>query len=369
MARYLIRWRLLTEIDERDLRNRLANNPVEVELTRADATPPTASGEPIRLPAQWEPIETVLLTWPVLYPPLWSLYAALVDAISPVATVTITVPRPTWASGVHLYLQQKSQVNLDNLRFLNLPTDDIWVRDYGPMVGFRPSGECIAVHARYHPLTNFPQDTDDAMPTRWAAHENIPARELALAMEGGNIWSDGAGTLIMSDVYRRQPTLTQTKLEAHLHSVFDFEKLITVPHLDEEETGHVDLILKLADSQTVLITEPGNTINSHHLTAAARILRETTNAQGQSYQVFELPSLRPYYNWGLFPIWRNYSNALTVNGRVLVPVYGDKADEEALAVYQQALPQHEIIPINCKVVINGGGAVHCLTKEVPALTK
>jgi len=92
MARYLVRWRLLNGLDERESRQHLTDNPVDVALTRADATPSAASDEPVRLPAQWEPIETILLTWPVLYPPLWPLYAALVAAILPVAAVTVIVP-------------------------------------------------------------------------------------------------------------------------------------------------------------------------------------------------------------------------------------------------------------------------------------
>ncbi len=369
MARYLLRWRLLDGLGERELRSRLADEPVNVELTRADAEPLVAPDSQIRLPAQWEPVETVLLTWPVLYPPLWTLYVELVAAIAPVATVTIIIPRPTWASGIRLYLQQHGQSNLDNLRFLNLPTDDIWIRDYGPMVGFNPAGERVAVHANYHPLPNYPQTSDDAMPARWAAHENIPAQALSLYTEGGNLWSDGNGTLLMSDAYQRQATLTRSALDQQLHSVFAFNKLIIVPHLDEEETGHIDLILKLADQQTVLITEPGQSINAHHLAEAARLLRETTNARGQHYVVWELPALKPYYNWGLFPIWRSYTNALTVNGRVLVPIFGDKADDVALALYEQALPNFEIIPINCQTIINGGGAVHCITKEIPTSLK
>jgi agmatine deiminase len=41
-------------------------------------------------------------------------------------------------------------------------------------------------------------------------------------------------------------------------------------------------------------------------------------------------------------------------------------DGEALDVYRRAMPDHEIVPIDCAPTANGGGAVHCLTKEVPA---
>jgi agmatine/peptidylarginine deiminase len=30
------------------------------------------------------------------------------------------------------------------------------------------------------------------------------------------------------------------------------------------------------------------------------------------------------------------------------------------------MPAHEFVPIDCRAAINGGGAVHCLTREIPA---
>jgi agmatine deiminase len=63
-------------------------------------------------------------------------------------------------------------------------------------------------------------------------------------------------------------------------------------------------------------------------------------------------------------VWRSYTNSLTVNGRVLVPIFRVPQDSRALAVYQSALPEFEIIPVDCSRAANGGGAVHCLTKEV-----
>jgi agmatine/peptidylarginine deiminase len=363
MARFMARWGLLTDLDERAAHQYLSDYPPEVTLTRADAEPPPAPPQRLRLPAQWEPIAAVLLTWPVLYPPLWAFYAQLAAAIAPAAPLIILVPRPTWASGVQLYLDRHKPIDRQRVQFLSLPTHDIWVRDYGPCVGVLPDGAPVVTYAHFAPLPHYPQTLDEAMPRRWAAHLGLPGRQVPLQTEGGNLWSDGVGTFIMSDIFTQFTPLAD--FERILHEVFDFQKLIVTPHLAEEETGHVDLLVKLADAQTVLISAPGDSLNSERLAAAGRLFRQQTNAQGQPYTVFELPSLPPYYNWGLYPIWRSYTNALTVNGRVLVPIYGEKADDAALAVYQQAMPGYTIIPIDCRVVINGGGAVHCLTRDIP----
>lgn len=367
LVRFMARWRLLNGIVESEARRLISDRPAQVELTYPDRPVISAPDGPVRLPAQWEPMETILMTWPVLYPPLWKHYAEMVKAIVPVAGVTINIPRPTWADGIQLFLTQSGLNDLRRVRFLHLPTDDIWVRDYGPFVGLDAQGQQVAVHAIYDPLETYPQQRDNDMVRRWAAHSEIPLRELDLHTEGGNYWSDGMGTFIMSDeTLMRHNHLGRAEVERRLHSAFHFEKLIVTPHLLQEETGHVDLLVKLADARTVLMTEARPSLSAENLRKTSEMFRRETNARGERYTIAELPALPRYRNWGVFSIWRSYTNSLTVNGRVLVPIYGEANDEVALRIYEQAMPKHEIIPIDCKIGANGGGAVHCMTKEVPA---
>jgi agmatine deiminase len=321
---------------------------------------------PVRLPAQWERQEAVILTWPVMYPPLWNQHAQMTGTITPVAGVQIIVPNALWATAIQHYLTGRGKADLSRVRFLGLPTDDIWVRDYGPIIGQGANGEAVAVKTIFDPLPTYPQAQDDAMALAWAAHEEVPVKRLALHFEGGNIWSDGAGALIVSEqVFYANPDLTAETLPDRLRTAFTFDKLIVTPRLDREETGHVDLVVKLADARTVLLCGANVAYNRPNIEAARRVFENTTNAAGERYRVIDLPMPKPYLNWGVYPVWRSYTNALTVNGRVLVPVYGVVEDIEALATYRKAMPDYEIMPIDCSGSINGGGGVHCLTKEVP----
>jgi agmatine/peptidylarginine deiminase len=314
-------------------------------------------------------MEAAIVNFPALYPPLWELHAQMIEAIAPVADVHVTVPAPMWGHAAHLYLQQRGNLGdlIQKVRFLCLPTDDIWARDYGPLVGYNGDGGRVALDAIYDHLPRFPQERDDAMPLRWAAHQNMPARTLDLHTEGGNFWTDGAGTIIMTTrIFEENPGHTRESLEAYLHDIFDYKKLILTPRMTWEETGHVDLLIKLAHEDVVLVSAPTTRSGAKELQETTDIFRRETNAKGDHYRVFHLPTPPLYFNWLIYPIRRSYTNALTINGRVLVPVYGIHTDDEALRLYESVMPDHAIIPIDCKIGVNGGGAVHCMTKEAPA---
>ena len=366
MAHYLTRWGILPD-GMNSVAARDAIAAAQPPLVTVPAASDAVSFEgPIRLPAQWEPMETIVLTWPTLYPALWTAHAEMIEAISPVARADVLVSDPLWAAAAWVYLERRGLAMLDQVRFLLMPTDDIWVRDYGPFTGFRPDGTRAAMDAIYNPLPAYPSARDDAMPRRYGALQGIPTRQLDLHTEGGNFWSDGAGTLFVTEgLYERNPQLGREEVTRRLHSAFTFEQLLVVDPVWGEETGHVDLVFKLADATNILINPPGLPFNRARLERAQTMLQRATNAAGEPYRVLELPAPAPYLNWGVYPIWRSYTNSLTVNGRVLVPIFRVPQDGRALAVYQSALPEFEIVPVDCSRAANGGGAVHCLTKEVP----
>jgi agmatine deiminase len=189
-----------------------------------------------------------------------------------------------------------------------------------------------------------------------------------LHLEGGNLWSDGQGTIITTEgLYARNFPMPADEVRHRLLEGLGAETLIVVPPLRMEGTGHVDVFAKLATPDTILVTEPRSVVNGPRLTEAAEVLRASRNAAGHSYRVVALPSVPAYCNWGVSRIWPSYTNALTVNHRVLVPTYGfPERDAAALTTYQQVMPDHEIIGIDARIAVNAGGTIHCLTMQIPS---
>jgi agmatine deiminase len=362
VAAYLRRWHQL-DVSAQDV--------ADVSLTLLDATAPQAPRaplmSPLRLPAQWETLEAVLLRFPTMYPALWPLHAAMIEAISQVCDVHVAVPAPLWANAAALYLTQRSRTDMRRVTFMHLPADDIWIRDYGPIVGHQADGTRAVYEVTYHTHDTYPQTRDADAAGLYAALRGFPSQRIRLTTEGGNLLTDGQGTLYMTtQLFNANPQFTRESLEGYLHELFTFDKLIMPPYLNIESTGHVDLIIKLARTDTVFVSAPNHHTDRAILTQVNAIFARESNAHGQRLNVVPLPTLPPYWNWFFYGIRRSYTNALTVNGRVLVPIYRVPEDDIALKAYADTLPDYEIVPIDCAVGVNGGGAVHCMTKEVPS---
>ncbi|MEO1165906.1 MAG: agmatine deiminase family protein [Chloroflexota bacterium] len=366
MARFLVDWDLIVDSDLVSLRDAISQVEMSIDVVASDGEPRLHDGSPLRMPAQWEQTERVLVSWGRMYPTLWNMHAEMIEAISHVATTEILAPSELWARAIAVYLASRGKAHMDNVCFLVLRTDDIWIRDYGPMIGISETGERVAVNATYDVLPQYPQADDDGMGRRWAAHHDLAVQPLHLHTEGGNLWSDGAGTLLMSSqILYSNRYYTRDRMLDYLHGIFDFQKAIITPRLTLEETGHVDLLVKLARADTVLVSKAESPSTAEVMRKAKRLFERETNAQGVPYRVLELPTPSLYLNWIMYTIRRAYTNSLTVNGRVLVPVFDIPEDDIALRTYETALPDYEIVPIASRVGINGGGAVHCMTKEVP----
>jgi agmatine deiminase len=368
LTQWMERWGLLPSHLPRAVARRqleaLASSPVET--VKAGGIPDGASSEILRLPAEWEPSEAVVITWPVLYPGFWDFYRNLVAAITPVARVDVLIPHAIYAPAVLAYLGEGWHDDR-RLRLLVTASDDIWVRDYGPLTCIDKDARRVMVDAIFDPPEMLFAN-DDSFPVRYAAHQGCASRHLALHLEGGNLWSDGRGTVITTEgLYARNFPMSPDEVRQRLLEGLGAETLIVLPPLRMEGTGHVDVFVKLATPDTVLVTEPRSIVNGRRLAEVAEVLGASRNAAGCSYRVVALPSVPAYCNWGVSRIWPSYTNALTVNQRVLVPTYGlPGRDDAALAVYRLVMPDHEIIGIDARVAANAGGAVHCLTMQVPA---
>ena len=88
--------------------------------------------------------------------------------------------------------------------------------------------------------------------------------------------------------------------------------------------------------------------------------------QAAGLEVVELPLL-PYVDHDGPPTVVPYTNFYVCNGGVIVPVTGQDTDEEALALLGGLYPGREVVAVPGVTLALGGGGVHCITQQVPAV--
>ena len=155
----------------------------------------------MRLPAEWEPHARTLMGWPCRLE-LWGEtidrardeYATVANAIAEFEPVTM-IANPG-ADSVRARAACSAAVEI-----LELPLDDSWLRDSGPIYVLRDAGGRVAVHFGFNAWgEKFPPWDHDAEVGRLAAEALGDAVVRApIVLEGGSILSDGAGVLLTTE--------------------------------------------------------------------------------------------------------------------------------------------------------------------------
>jgi len=305
---------------------------------------------PPRLPAEWEPQSAILIAWPHAgtdwaerLAEVEETYIALIAAITRFQPAIVCVPD----DDVETYAEMRlrcNRVDMDRVRFVTVPYDDTWLRDSGPIT---------LVESRLHDADGFLLNDfrftgwggkfdavdDDRLVERLHAQGVFgPARrrELDFALEGGAIDTDGAGTLLTTweCLSLRHPGKTRAQIEATLRDALAQRRVLWLEHgaLEGDDTdAHIDTLARFAPDDAIVFQACDDPSDSHYAGLAA-----------------------------------SYANFLVLNGALLMPAYGDPADDAAAVVLGQAFPGREIVQVPCRPLIWQNGSLHCITMQLPA---
>jgi agmatine deiminase len=61
----------------------------------------------------------------------------------------------------------------------------------------------------------------------------------------------------------------------------------------------------------------------------------------------------------------SYVNFYFADGGLILPVFGDPRDEEAVALLSSLCPDREVVPVFAREILLGGGNIHCITQQRP----
>ncbi len=330
---------------------------------------PAAAG--FAMPAEWERHERTLMAWPCRTT-MWQgqlaaakvQYAGVANAIAAFEPVTMVCVSPADAAEARAALT-------GGVEIVELPIDDSWLRDSGPIFVLDERGRRAGVHFGFNAWGEkfTPWDKDAAVGALLVDHVGSPRFDAPLVLEGGSLTVDGTGTLVTTEQCllhpSRNPSLDREAIAQHLRDWLGVRDVVWLGLglvEDQDTDGHVDLIAAFTAPGTLLLQScpPGDPNHEAMLENAER-------ARAAGLQLVDFPLLaRPTV--GGEQIGASYLNFTIVDGAVVVPTAGVATDAEALERIAAAYPAHEVVGVPGEVIAWGGGGPHCITQQVPAVS-
>lgn len=338
----------------------------------------TPKGMGYRLPAEWEPHAATWLswprneeTWPGKFGPIPGVWAQFVLALAPHEPVHIL------AGGDEVLREARELVgHVPNVTLHDIPTNDVWLRDCGPMFLVGPAGAPkVIVDWEYNAWGGKypPYDLDNQLPRRIAELTGRHRFETGIVMEGGSLDGDGQGTLLTSEQCllnpNRNPQLDRRDIERYLADYCAATKVLWLGSgiAGDDTDGHIDELARFVAPGTVVAAVESDPQDENYepLQDNLRRLKGMSDARGRRLQVVELPMPQPMFHQGQ-RLPGSYLNFYIANGIVVVPVFGQESDRAVLATLGGLFPDREIRGIDAVDLFWGLGAFHCITQQEPA---
>jgi agmatine deiminase len=352
-------------------------------MSSPNAKPVTPRSLGYSMPAEWARHRATWLswphnqeTWPTQLEKVREVWVQMICALSPHERVYLLVNDERAEQDVSVRLV-RARAAMENVTLLKISTVDVWMRDYGPTFLTRASRE--------NPLAfndwifngwggKYQSYEDDERVTREvAALLKVPVFEQKVILEGGSIEVNGAGTCLTTEQCllnkNRNPHLSRLQIETLLEDSLGVTHVVWLGEgiVGDDTDGHIDDIARFVNPTTVLcaIEADSNDENYGFLQDNYERLQHAEDQNGTKLSIVPLPCPRPlYYEGARLPA--SYANFYIANNIVLVPIFDDPSDAQALGILQQLFPEREVIGLRCNEVVAGLGAIHCVTQQEPA---
>ena len=268
--------------------------------------------------------------------------------------------------------------SLRHVTFCEARTNDTWARDHGFITLLTPDGPRLLDFKFNGWGEKFPFKFDNCICRRMAEKKILNGKyekHLDFVLEGGSIESDGCGTILTTShcllaPHRNQP-LTQTQIEERLLTTLHAERILWLDYgylAGDDTDSHIDTLARFCPGNTIAYVQCLDHSDEHYaeLQLMEAQLQTFRTLDGNPYRLIPLPMAKAIYDEDGTRLPATYANFLIINGAVLMPTYGDPAnDTRAEEQLRKAFPRHDIIGIDCRPLITQHGSLHCCTMQFP----
>ena len=279
-----------------------------------------------------------------------------------------------------------------NVIVMEMHYNDAWPRDSVSNVVFDENNKPMIYSYGFNAYGDhlyYPWDDDETLDAQVGAIFNYPLKQVPMTTEGGNMVTDGKGTLfVVEDALlndNRNPGMSKEEAEKLYLESTGCKQIVWIKRgLEFDETGgHIDNILAFVDAETMLLSWTDDKENEHYerVREIEKQLIDVKNLEGKKYRIIHLPVPRITYRNeddclgiigldGSFPrmigdpVLNTYINYIAANDLIILPKYDIPEDQAALEIMKEVFPSKEIIQYNAQEASLGGGGFHCLSKHI-----
>ena len=324
------------------------------------------------MPPEWNPHLRCWMAWPcnpesfIDLPAARHAFAEVARAISRFEAVTM-VANPD-------HIEDARNQCGDGIELVAIEIEDSWARDTGPTYLVDGQGGLAGVD---WPFNNYGEIDDNYQNDRLLAERLLERSrgrrfEAPIILEGGAIHTDGQGTLLTTENVvlnpNRNPGLTKAEADDVFRSHLGIEQVIWLEKALEVDTtdGHVDNLACFVRPGVVaaLVSEDPADSQYEPLRENLRRLELAKDVSGRSLEIIEIRQPRRMEFMGE-RIPASYINFYLANGGVVVPVFDDPADADAIEALESAFPDRVVIAVPGLDIVRGGGCIHCITQQEP----
>jgi len=332
------------------------------------------------LPPEWYPQSGIMLTWPHknsdwfnLFDEVEKFFILIANEILKDEKLLVICPDP---ESVALKLEGSGR---SNLILVQLNSNDTWARDHGAITMII-NGKPVLYDFQFNGWgLKFPAYLDNQLTSKLfkmnlfskdVTYKNL----LNLVLEGGSIETDGMGTLLTTEKCllspNRNQSLSKKEIEFILIETFGIQRVLWLSsgYLAGDDTdSHVDTLARFCNEKTIAYVKCDDPSDEHfnQLMKMEEEIKSYRMLDGTPYQLIALPMADYVEDEHGARLPATYANFLILNSKVLVPFYSTSKDEIARECLQTAFPGREVIGIECSVLINQHGSLHCVTMQFP----
>jgi agmatine deiminase len=266
------------------------------------------------------------------------------------------------------------------VEIIPLVNDDLWMRDMGPTFLVDGRGGLAGLDMNFNGWGNKQVHPNDARIAREVlALLGVPRFTAPFVAEGGALEVDGQGTVMATESSiinpNRNPGLSKAQLTAGICGYLGARTMIWVPGLKGHDItdDHIDSLARFTRAAGVIVDQPADPDATDVWAVSERqaltILRRSRDASGRLLRCRisrESATIPPHENPALFV--NVYVNWYACNGAVLIPRFGDRsADDTARSLAAGLYPGREVVQLTINNLAEGGGGIHCVTQQQPAV--